>query len=96
MAIATSLLPDRVCPDLAQEASMSTALVPVAPANRSEPFTGAPRSPSAPFLAHLIATARQAPQTRFRRRAEPEQAAAAYAAAPRARPAAGKLFRQDA
>ena len=62
---------------------MSTALVPVAPANRSEPFTGAPRPPSAPFLAHLIATARQAPQTRLRRRAEPEQAAAAYAAAPR-------------
>jgi hypothetical protein len=95
MAIATFLLPDRVCPDLAQEAPMSTALVPVARAIRSEPIPGA-RPPSAPFLAHLIATARQAPQTRLRRRAEPEQAAAAYAAAPRARPAAGKLFRQDA
>jgi hypothetical protein len=30
------------------------------------------------FLAHLIATARQMPQTRERRRAEPEDAIAAY------------------
>lgn len=36
---------------------------------------------SAAFLAHLIATRQQAPQTRQRRRAEPEDAAALYAAA---------------
>jgi hypothetical protein len=33
------------------------------------------------FLAHLIATAQQAPQTRERRRIEPALASAAYAAA---------------
>jgi len=34
-----------------------------------------------PVLAHLIATKDQLPQTRERRRAEPEQAVALYAAA---------------
>ena len=34
--------------------------------------------PSAMFLAHLIAVAQQAPQTRQRRRAEPDEAKAAY------------------
>jgi len=37
--------------------------------------------PAAPFLAQLIATARGEPQTRERRRAEPQTAAHAYAAA---------------
>jgi hypothetical protein len=36
---------------------------------------------SAAFLAQLIATAQQAPQTRGRRRSEPADACAAYAAA---------------
>jgi hypothetical protein len=35
--------------------------------------------PAAAFLAHLIATADKAPQTRQRRRAEPQDAAALYA-----------------
>jgi hypothetical protein len=35
---------------------------------------------NADFIAHLIATAARAPQTRARRRAEPEQALAAYRA----------------
>ena len=39
--------------------------------------------PSAAFLAHLIATAQQAPQTRARQRAEPADAIACYAAASR-------------
>lgn len=39
--------------------------------------------PSAVFLAHLIATAQQAPQTRARRRAEPKDASAHYASADR-------------
>jgi hypothetical protein len=34
---------------------------------------------SAPFVAHLIATAQGTPQTRKRRRADPDQAVAAYA-----------------
>jgi len=37
--------------------------------------------PTAAFLAHLIATAQKAPQTRQRRRAEPQDVAALYAAA---------------
>jgi hypothetical protein len=43
--------------------------------------------PLAGFLAELIATAQQAPQTRRRRRAEPKEASAIYAAisAPAAR-----------
>ena len=36
------------------------------------------RHPAAPFLAQLIATRMQAPQTRARRRAEPEDAIAVY------------------
>ena len=37
--------------------------------------------PAAGFLAQLIATAQRAPQTRQRRRAEPEEARASYTAA---------------
>jgi len=36
------------------------------------------RHPVAPFVAHLIATRMRAPQTRERRRAEPEEATAVY------------------
>ena len=38
------------------------------------------RRPSAAFLAHLIAASRNLPQARERRRAEPHEAIAAYAA----------------
>ncbi len=58
--------------------SESRALVAVEPA---APHTGprAPRRhPAAPFLAQLIATHLQVPQTRARRRAEPHVAIAAY------------------
>jgi hypothetical protein len=44
-------------------------------------FAPAPRftrHAAAPFLAQLIATRQQAPQTRARRRAEPEEATALY------------------
>ena len=59
-----------------------TALVPVRP---PEPEAARPpaRRTSAPFLAQLIATDRQLPQTRERRRAEPREALAAYGAAAR-------------
>jgi hypothetical protein len=43
---------------------------------REAPTAG--QRPYAGFLAHLIATADQLPQTRERRRAEPEDAIAAY------------------
>jgi hypothetical protein len=58
----------------------SRALVPIAPA-RPYPDRTATHRPSAGFLAHLIATAQQMPQTRMRRRAEPAHASALYAAA---------------
>jgi len=56
------------------------ALVPVPEIDRSDsPASHSPR-PAAPFLAHLIATARGEPQTRERRRAKPQAAAQAYSA----------------
>jgi hypothetical protein len=59
----------------------SRALVAFAPATAG-PEPSLPRvRPSAEFLAQLIATRDQAPQTRQRRRAEPADAIAAYAAA---------------
>jgi hypothetical protein len=42
---------------------------------------GSAGRPAATFLAHLIATSAQMPQTRMRRRAEPAMAAATYAGA---------------
>jgi hypothetical protein len=46
--------------------------------------------PSAMFLAQLIATAQQAPQTRRRRRGAPTEASALYAAASTAAPWMGR------
>jgi hypothetical protein len=53
--------------------------------------------PSADFLAHLIATAGQLPQTRERRRSEPQDAIAAYAstAAGELKPTPQKLSRSS-
>jgi hypothetical protein len=59
---------------------MSRALVPVSAQAQASSAASAPGQANAWFLAHLIATARQAPQTRLRRRAEPGDAVAAYAA----------------
>jgi hypothetical protein len=57
-----------------------TALVPIAPAPAGDGLgRPAPRA-RAVFLAHLIATGRQAPQTCARRRAELDEAARAYQA----------------
>jgi hypothetical protein len=67
--------------DDATPAAEQRALVPVASIEASEPPAPFSRRPAAPFLAHLIATARGEPQTRDHRRAEPEAAAQAYAAA---------------
>jgi hypothetical protein len=65
---------------------VSTALVPVAASDSStHPSTGFGR-PRADFLAHMIATLAQAPQTRMRRRAEPAEAVAVYGAIERSPP----------
>lgn len=71
-------------------AAKSTALVPVTAKYGGAPgqaASGPHNRPFAPFLAHLIATATDAPQTRARRRIAPHIAAARYAATP-ARPTA--------
>jgi hypothetical protein len=61
------------------------ALIPLRPIAQADL---APRNrPEASFLAHLIATDRQVPQTRERRRGEPADAIAAYAAVDAGTPA---------
>ena len=65
--------------DAGAPAAESRALVAVTPvAASSEPRTS---HRLAAFLAHLIATKEQLPQTRERRRAEPAEALAVYRAA---------------
>jgi hypothetical protein len=54
------------------------AVIALAPVARSESAPQALRRPRADFLAHLIATAERLPQTREKRRAEPEVAIQAY------------------
>src|SRR5947207_3234876 len=67
-------------------------LVPVAPVERSEHPSRLSQRPVAAFLAHLIATDRKMPQTRERRREEPEVAVAIYAAASSAPATQGQVF----
>jgi hypothetical protein len=62
---------------------MSAALIPLTPIDRRMTAKHARNRPRADFLAQLIATSAQAPQTRLRRRAEPEEAIAAYYASNR-------------
>jgi hypothetical protein len=69
----------------AQATPMKNALIPLAPQiwdfTPAQPDRRAKTNPAkADFVAHLIAMALQAPQTRARRRAEPTDAAAAYRA----------------
>jgi hypothetical protein len=59
---------------------MAGALVPLVPVVRSDAAVRPGSRARADFVAHLIATSDQAPQTRARRRAEPRDAAAAYGA----------------
>jgi hypothetical protein len=71
---------------------VATALVTTVPAPaQPDAAAGRPQNsapggsrPRADFLAQLIATVTQAPQTRVRRRAEPDEAIAAYGASDRA------------
>ena len=71
----------RVAADIAApDISESRALIAIeAPAPAERAFTHS-RHPAAPFLAQLIATRQQAPQTRAHRRAEPREAISVYAA----------------
>jgi hypothetical protein len=61
---------------------VSNALVPLAQADQAAAQTATKvrtsSRASADFVVHLIATSAQAPQTRARRRANPEDAIAAY------------------
>ena len=58
-----------------------SAVIPLAPPAAASPATRSEHRPTAPFLAHLIATKDGLPQTRERRRAEPIAAANLYGAA---------------
>jgi hypothetical protein len=64
-----------------EAAKPAGALVPVQPVRRPEPGVFPARRPCAAFVAQLIATHHQLPQTRARRRATPDEAAGRYAAA---------------
>jgi len=56
------------------------ALVPIMPNNAASADLPRDTRANADFVAHLIATSAQLPQTRARRRAEPGHAIAAYSA----------------
>ena len=62
-----------------QEMPVNNALVSVRPVNRDTDRSHYASRPDCGFIAHLIATKAQAPQTRTRRRAEPGEAISAYA-----------------
>ena len=62
----------------ASAAAEARALVPAAAPTSQHDWPAASQRPCAGFLAHLIATAGHLPQTRERRRAEPEDAIAVY------------------
>ena len=54
------------------------ALIAIEAPRPTEHSPRAARHPSAPFVAHLIATRMEAPQTRARRRAGPDEAISVY------------------
>jgi hypothetical protein len=73
------------------DAPASLALVPLAPSTRRVRIITRP-DPS--FVAHLIATQAQLPQTRTLRRAAPSDALSAYTAQPRPLAVTGSRTRQ--
>ena len=84
-------------PEAGASQTGSRALIAIEAPRPSERTTPSARRPNAAFLAQLIATQMQAPQTRVRRRAEPEEAIAIYAAGNRLLPgAAGHTMRHKA
>jgi hypothetical protein len=58
--------------------SSNRSLIALQPIHRGEPTPPLLRRPRADFLAHLIATAERLPQTREKRRADPDVAIQAY------------------
>ena len=76
-------------------ASLPVALVPLAPRPHGTRSFAAPR-PDPSFVAQLIATAEQLPQTRSLRRAAPAVAMSAYRAGQRSSVSAGLQTRQVA
>jgi hypothetical protein len=68
------------------------ALVPVTPVNRDTDRPHQASRPDCGFIAHLIATKAQAPQTRTRRRAEPVEAISAYSVLGQRPGAAGRIL----
>jgi hypothetical protein len=73
-------------------ATAGRALIAIAAPAASERSATTSRRPLAPFLAHLIATQTQAPQTRARRRAEPEEVLGIYSSATKPRRFARSKF----
>jgi hypothetical protein len=71
---------------------MTTALVAIRPMAQQRPAPTVSARTNAPFVAHLIATAAGVPQTRVRRRAEPDAASAAYQALGQWPSSAGDFF----
>lgn len=71
---------------------MNNALVPVAPINRDTDQPHHASRPDCGFIAHLIATKAQAPQTRARRRAEPAEAISVYNGLGQRPAAAGRVL----
>ena len=80
---------------VAEATPVSTGLVPLATNLRGLPKIPLTR-PDPGFVTQLIATAEQAPQTRFLRRATPADAKIAYGAARAPRSSAGFRTRQVA
>jgi hypothetical protein len=73
--------PPAAKPDAEPDAAETRALVPVEPVTDAQLVHHEIRRPSAAFVAHLIATASQAPQTREHRRGTPKDAIQRYGAA---------------
>lgn len=68
-------------PDTTKTVQAFVPVRPADPAPSEERYVPRHQRPDAAFLAHLIATREHAPQTRERRRAEPQTAVAIYGAA---------------
>jgi hypothetical protein len=79
----------------AAEAETHALIAIDASASSERPFLRT-RHPAAPFLTHLIATRMQEPQTRARRRADPEDAVVMYQHRAARVPAIGRTLRRSA
>jgi hypothetical protein len=94
MAIGSGGTSSREPADEAAAPSRALVRVAISPASPVS-FRPADRRPAAPFLAHLIATDQGAPQTRERRRADPNWAITAYAATMRVPESVGRAVRES-